>query len=82
MDLNLLVRSNLFRDNIIIAVVITILKKPHRYRGRCYAGSCGNNEIHKPPSPCALPGCASAGCEAALAGKGAFLLVRILAVTG
>lgn len=54
-DLYLLVRSNLFRGNIIIAVVTTILKKPHRCGGRCHAGSCDNNVIHKPQSPCVVP---------------------------
>lgn len=50
--LNRLVRSNLSRENIIIAVVVTILKRPHRCRGRRHAGCCDNYVIHKPPCPC------------------------------
>lgn len=58
--LNPLTRSNFFRENIIIAAVTTILKKPHRCRGRCHAGSCDNNVIHMAPSPCVVP-CGSEG---------------------
>lgn len=49
--LNPLMRSNLFRENIIIVVtIIIILKKPHRWKGRCHPYSRAYNMIHRPPS--------------------------------